>query len=1177
MPPTTSNKRSRRAAFDDDAGVEDDGVIIAEATSSLRSDTSQRKKVRVSAPGRNKSSSWSRREKSEDTSDEDEEMQEPVRDLEAGLPPASQYEIMRDAGFKHLENAEEDDQRATQRLRSRPQLIGDNHAALNAVIESIEVFNFMCHERLRVDFGPLLNFVVGENGSGKSAILTAITLCLGGKASSTNRGAALRSFVKEGQTHARLVVKIKNQGPDAFKHDLYGDSISVERQFNTAGSSGFKLKSTGDRIISTKKSDVEDVVEYYCLQVDNPLNVLSQDNARAFLNSATPTMKYRYFLMGTQLQQLDDDLKLFQARIDDCENKVAGYEETINYLEEQNAKAQKLKEVASKNNEMRAKARVYNRQLAWAQVADQEIILQEKENAIVAADEDILRMKRVVQEKTNALTEHDDMYLAAKDAAEALRQEGPHLTERKEEAQEVYDKAKSSLQEMHIQEREVHEQLKQAKDTVKGCEASIQEEKQRLEAANGGAVAKSQRDLEVAREAAKLAEEKNNDHPTSQKQLADEFEAAEKQVQQAGGDIEQKRREINVVEARIRTLSQKHQDPLAAYDPKMPQLLKLIQADREFRQKPIGPLGLHIQLMKPEWSSTLEKMLGASLDAFIVSDPVDQRRLFKYLDRLKMPHPQIYISRPGLTLNNLREPDQSFDTALRVLKFDDERVRNQLIIANSIEQLLLVPTLTEGNRIMIDGQPPVNTKVCLVHHPDERRKRGHGLLLSNKHGNLQSTPVDSYAGRPRMKADSDLEANLQKDIRAQLQSELRDLESSRRQLQQTAHKCSLAITQHKKQAKVLDREWRDASIAVEDAQRELEKYDGADLRLQGLSEDLQEARGQKEHYGEQYGVLRMEKNALNEAASAAKAALNEAKTNYVDFDARVAKAEDKVKRFEALRRTVLVEKNDAHDNVDSAEEVKRRAERSRQAQQETVEEYVADASRVVPERVHLPEGESYHSIERKYSTIVDQLKKFEKQVGKTQDQINAEAEETLQKYDAAHKAQQNLLSLNHELKQSLTRRLKKWRDLQRMISASARTNFQYLLSERGFRGRLLLDHKAKRLAVEVEPDETRENVSGRNTKTLSGGEKSFSSICLLLAIWDAMGSPLRCLDEFDVFMDVVNRGISTKMLIQAARRSVGKQFILITPNKIEHNTRGDKDVKIIRLLDPRQTRLTDPR
>ena len=65
----------------------------------------------------------------------------------------------------------------------------------------------------------------------------------------------------------------------------------------------------------------------------------------------------------------------------------------------------------------------------------------------------------------------------------------------------------------------------------------------------------------------------------------------------------------------------------------------------------------------------------------------------------------------------------------------------------------------------------------------------------------------------------------------------------------------------------------------------------------------------------------------------------------------------------------------------------------------------------------------------------------------------------------------------------------------------------------------------------MEPDETLKENNGRKTMTLSGGEKSFSTICLLLSrkslslcsggfyfadlavVWEAMGAPIRCLDE----------------------------------------------------------------
>ena len=68
---------------------------------------------------------------------------------------------------------------------------------------------------------------------------------------------------------------------------------------------------------------------------------------------------------------------------------------------------------------------------------------------------------------------------------------------------------------------------------------------------------------------------------------------------------------------------------------------------------------------------------------------------------------------------------------------------------------------------------------------------------------------------------------------------------------------------------------------------------------------------------------------------------------------------------------------------------------------------------------------------------------------------------------------------------------------------------------------------------------------------------------------------MRCLDEFDVFMDQVNRDVSMKMIISAARNAISRQFILITPQAMSAATTDNADdVKIIKMRDPERGQQT---
>ncbi len=79
-------------------------------------------------------------------------------------------------------------------------------------------------------------------------------------------------------------------------------------------------------------------------------------------------------------------------------------------------------------------------------------------------------------------------------------------------------------------------------------------------------------------------------------------------------------------------------------------------------------------------------------------------------------------------------------------------------------------------------------------------------------------------------------------------------------------------------------------------------------------------------------------------------------------------------------------------------------------------------------------------------------------------------------------------------------------------------DFSKLTNSRDYNGLLKFDHNAQTLEIVVHPNKSKDVNDNRDLKSLSGGERSFSTISFLLALWTIVESPIIFLDEFDVFM-----------------------------------------------------------
>ncbi|KAK4694903.1 structural maintenance of chromosomes protein 6, partial [Lecanoromycetidae sp. Uapishka_2] len=987
----------------------------------------------------------------------------------------------------------------------------ENPAADNGIIETVTCTNFMCHSFLEIPLGPLINFIIGHNGSGKSAVLTAITICLGGKASATNRGQSLKSFIKEGEESVILLsqldyakcrrtsmlsVKIKNTGDSAYQQDAYGDSIIVERHFSRSGSSSFKLKSSTGRIISTRKGDLDDICDYFALQIDNPMNVLTQDMARQFLNNSSSNEKYKFFMKGTQLEHLDGDYLIVEHNLETIDQDAWKKTEDVKVFEERAEKARHLLSLSEKQDRLRERIDNLTNMLAWSQVEEQERILAEKTLGLDRTDQKI----QVQQSKATSLSESfsqtEQTSEHAQRGVEDAKSASAPLLEAKEGVKSEHDRHKAEQLALHTEQRAIAEEIRAAKDRIKRIEKDIEDEHQRLSDADGGAHALRRTEIEEKRAHVAAAKTRLQEHEDELPALKDNRARASEDYEASKEPITRKKNDLQQAEERLSSLLKDRGQQQHSSSPNVQRLLGAIAKDDGFRQKPVGPLGTHI---------------------------------------------------------------------------DNPLVRKLLIINQGIDQTILIAE----RQIAIDemnSERLQNVRQCF----SLSFKPGEGLRLAYGYGGgLSQSHQQAWRGNPRMKTDIEYQINARREVVQGLKAELNQLEQASREKQKHFVRCEQAIKKHQKDGTHLRIEMQQAENVVDELQDALDNDAIEEGRLDALREQLKEAKEEQSTHEGSYRDMVDAKDKNNDLLKSTRDQMAAMDVDIKEAEAKVLKSENKATKCANDRSAALRDMNAAIEKVDRMKLEREQAEREREEQFAEVNTFIAQASQICA-RVVVDEGETYTTLLRKYEKLRKDLAEANKRAGGTREDFAAAAKKAFDELNHALQEVQSIEELGQLLKQTLVNRKNRWRMFQKHITARARIQFMYLLSERGFRGQLLANHKTKQLDLKVEPDETMKQVKGRKTMTLSGGEKSFSTICLLLSLWDAMGAPIRCLDEFDVFMDPVNREISMGMMIKAARGSMGKQFILITPQSMG-GVGSAADVKVVRMPDPqrgdKQTRL----
>ena len=245
-------------------------------------------------------------------------------------------------------------------------------------------------------------------------------------------------------------MRIKNGGETGYQPDLYGNVITVERSFNRAGTSGFKLRGANDRIVSTRKADLEEISDYYALQLDNPISVLTQDQARQFLSGASSNDKYKFFVKGVQLEQLYHDYELLAESIAQTEATFHDKLEQVASLLARREKAKELLDLVTRQQEVRKRLNELGMQMAWSQVEEQERRLTQIDDDLKKVDNEFSVAQTKANETSVVYDEAVSKKSQADDASKQYKDEERLVASEKADVRTKSDELKQEGHDMQV-------------------------------------------------------------------------------------------------------------------------------------------------------------------------------------------------------------------------------------------------------------------------------------------------------------------------------------------------------------------------------------------------------------------------------------------------------------------------------------------------------------------------------------------------------------------------------------------------------------------------------------------------------------------------------------------------------------------------------------------------------
>ena len=331
---------------------------------------------------------------------------------------------------------------------------------------------FMNHEHLKMDLKPGINFIIGKNGSGKSAMCHAAQVALGATAKDTERGSSMAGFVRHGQPSCEVRLEIRNAPrDDAYEHGTYGDVIVVERTVNASGGGSYRLRDANDKVVSRKRDDLQRILDHYNIQVNNPCSVLGQDDSKK-LATGTDDYKYQFYLRASGLQTVLNQLKSAKDAMGQINEILERQGKEVPRLEDELAVFQKEHDDAEELYALKDKLTRTDHELAWSLVRDQRLEIAEHAQRIDEQKSEIDKHEQAITTFDAELAELKPQF---EDGGKQLAEFNTKLSANQQKTQELKRTEDKAKKEAKKKQKEIESKRRKADDLKKDIANNAEE------------------------------------------------------------------------------------------------------------------------------------------------------------------------------------------------------------------------------------------------------------------------------------------------------------------------------------------------------------------------------------------------------------------------------------------------------------------------------------------------------------------------------------------------------------------------------------------------------------------------------------------------------------------------------------------------------------------------------